>query len=148
MNSTTGRGVKNWPNSPRKVVPRNFSKARPLISSPVLERSKFQLLDDAAESFLRDVELVGDGEQVVGAVVGLGLVEQAIVHRRIGGQANGCAAVEIVGGEGAVLAGTLHMHLDEQDFGDGVECTARVHLMHVAQDAVTDEQQVRKIPCG
>ena len=40
MKSTTGRGVKNWPSSPRNVLPRNFSKASPLTSSPVFERSK------------------------------------------------------------------------------------------------------------
>ena len=38
MNSTIGRGVKNWPISPLKVLPRNFSKAIPFTSVDVAER--------------------------------------------------------------------------------------------------------------
>ncbi len=38
MNSTIDRGVKNWPISPRKVRPRNRSKAMPFTSSLVSER--------------------------------------------------------------------------------------------------------------
>ena len=38
MNSTIVRGVKNWPISPRNVLPKNRSKAMPFTSSLVSER--------------------------------------------------------------------------------------------------------------
>ena len=41
MKLTMGRGVKNCPNSPRKVFPKNFSKAIPFTSSEVVERLYF-----------------------------------------------------------------------------------------------------------
>ena len=37
MKSTTGRGMKNWPNSPRNVLPRSLSKASP--STPAIDRA-------------------------------------------------------------------------------------------------------------
>ena len=42
-------------------------------------------------------------------------------------------------------ARALDVHLDEENLRDGVEGAARVHFVHVAQDAVADEQQVLKL---
>ncbi len=43
-----------------------------------------------------------------------------------------------------MLAGTLNVHLDEQDFGNGVEGAAG-SILCTSQNAVTDEQQVLEL---
>ena len=64
------------------------------------------------------------------------------MDQRIVGHPRGGAAIEIVGREGAVQAGALDVHLDKENLRNGVEGAARVHLVHIAQDAVADEQEI------
>ena len=110
------------------------------------EIEPFELSDDPAKGLLGDFEPVGVGEQIVGLVVVLRQVEQAIMDERFVGHAFPGATVEVFDPERAVTARTLHVHLHEQDLRDRVECAAGIHLVHVAQDRVTLEQQILELP--
>lgn len=63
-----------------------------------------QLLHDAAEGFLGDLQPVGCREEIIGRVVGLRLLKEPVVNLIIGRQSGRCAPVEEVDGESAVQA--------------------------------------------
>ena len=122
-------------------------EGEPLDVVPGLrEIEAFELLHDAAEGFLGDFEAVGAGEEIIGSVVVLRPLEQVVVDERIAREACRCAAVEEVGGEGAVQARAFDVHLHEQDLRNRVEGASGIHLVHVAQDRVAPEQEVLELP--
>lgn len=67
------------------------------------------------------------------------------MDRHIGQYAILLVAIQIFSREGAVEAGSLHKHLDEQHFGDGVERCGRVFFMNVADDVMAGLQQAREL---
>ena len=87
-------------------------EGEPLDVVPGLrEVEAFELLHDAAEGLLGDFEAVGAGEEIIGSVVVLRPLEQVVVNERIAREACRCAAVEEVGGEGAVQARAFDVEL-------------------------------------
>ena len=147
MKSTTGRGGEELAEIAPERTAEELLEGESLDIVPGLrEIEAFELLHDAAEGLLGDFEAVGAGEEIVGPVVVLRPLEQVVVNERIARQARRCAAVEEVGGEGAMQARTFDVHLHEQDLRDRVERTSGIHLVHVAQDRMALEQEVLELP--
>ena len=136
-------GREELPKLAPESVPKDLLEGEALdVVAGFREVEALQFLDDAAEGFLRNLQPVGVGKQVVGLVKGLRLFKEPIMDLRVGRHSGRCAPVEEVHGKGAVQAGTFDIHLHEQDLRNGVEGAARVHLVHVAQDRVALEQKV------
>ena len=88
---------------------------------------------------------VGFGEEVIAAIIVLGLLEKAVVDKRLVRHPCRLTAVEKFNGERAVQARALDVPLDEENFRDGVESAAGVYFVDIAQDAVTLEKKVLKL---
>ena len=73
-----------------------------------------------------------------------GLVEELFVDCLVSGETHGVTFVQIVGRESSPCAGTLDVHLDEQNLGDRIKGSSGFHFVDVAQNTVALEQQVLK----
>ena len=140
-----GRGVKNWPISPRKVLPRKALEGNALdVFAGVGQVVAFEKPHDLKAGGGFQVQAFVFGEDAVRLVVRFRLPEQVfkgIVGNLLFKERDGEQVVAPL----PALQAAFDVNLDEQNFGDFVERRHGVYLLAIPDDVVALVQQVGEL---